>query len=191
MLLNKNASLSNKQACRVIKSSQLSAKIGAYLVCISQLLCLAFLYGWRFLNKISLEWLLSLTTQPSTSKLWNRGFYIPVTIVYKSWFMQCKFNALGYFIQDVSFSVACRVRKHFWFYLLQWTSKVLVLFVQTSSLVVLGCRIKSKWLMVMDVKPKKPSLWWNSNNTIICIYSSSGHHMHKVLIICMRVYFVG
>ena len=72
--------------------------------------------------------------------------------------MQCKFNALPYFIQDVSFSVACRVRKHFKFYLLQWTSKVLVLFVQISCLVVLGFRIKSEWLMVMDMKWKKPFL---------------------------------
>ena len=28
-----------------------------------------FPYGWRFLSKISLDWLLTLTTQPSTSKL--------------------------------------------------------------------------------------------------------------------------
>ena len=35
----------------------------------SQLVCLAFLYGWCFLNKISLVWSLTLTTQPSTSKL--------------------------------------------------------------------------------------------------------------------------
>ena len=34
-----------------------------------QLLCLAFLYGLRFLNKISLGWPLTLTTQLSTSKL--------------------------------------------------------------------------------------------------------------------------
>ena len=37
-------------------------KIAAYLVSISQLLCLAFLYGWHFLNKISLDWPLTLTT---------------------------------------------------------------------------------------------------------------------------------
>ena len=37
---------------------------------IGRLLCLAFLYGWHFLNiKISLDWPLTLTTQPSTSKL--------------------------------------------------------------------------------------------------------------------------
>ena len=30
---------------------------------------LAFLYGWCFLNKMSLDWPLTLTTQPSTSKL--------------------------------------------------------------------------------------------------------------------------
>ena len=34
--------------CRVVKSSRLPAKIAAYLVSIGQLLCLAFLYGWRF-----------------------------------------------------------------------------------------------------------------------------------------------
>ena len=36
---------------------------------ISRLLCLAFLYGWGFLIKISLDWLLTLTTQLSTLKL--------------------------------------------------------------------------------------------------------------------------
>ena len=46
-------------------------KIAAYLVRIGQLLCLAFLYGWRFLNKISLDWPLTLTTQPSSSKLFD------------------------------------------------------------------------------------------------------------------------
>ena len=41
-----------------------------YLVTtLGQLLCLAFLYGWLFLTKISLDWPLTLTTQPSTSKL--------------------------------------------------------------------------------------------------------------------------
>ena len=54
---------------RVVKSSQLPAKIATYLVSIGQLLCLTFFYGWRFLNKISLDWPLTLTTQPSTSKL--------------------------------------------------------------------------------------------------------------------------
>ena len=54
---------------RVAKSSQLSVKITAYFVSIGWLLCLAFLYGWCFLNKISLDWQLTLTTQPSTSKL--------------------------------------------------------------------------------------------------------------------------
>ena len=53
----------------VVKSSWLPVKIVAYLVSIGWLLCLAFLYGWRFLNKISLDWPLTLTTQPSTSKL--------------------------------------------------------------------------------------------------------------------------
>ena len=53
----------------VVKSSRLPAKIATYLVRISWLLCLAFLYRWRFLNKISPDWPLTLTTQPSTSKL--------------------------------------------------------------------------------------------------------------------------
>ena len=39
------------------------------LVGINRLLCLAFLYRWCFLNKISLDWSLTFTTQPSTSKL--------------------------------------------------------------------------------------------------------------------------
>ena len=40
-----------------------------YLVSIGGLLCLAFLFRWVFLTKISLNWLLTLTTQPSPSKL--------------------------------------------------------------------------------------------------------------------------
>ena len=54
---------------RVVKSSWLPAKIAAYLVSIDWLLCLAVLYIWRFLNKISLDWPLTLTTQSSTIKL--------------------------------------------------------------------------------------------------------------------------
>ena len=42
---------------RVVKNSGLQAKIAAYLVSMGRLLCLAFVYGWRFLNKISLDWL--------------------------------------------------------------------------------------------------------------------------------------
>ena len=53
--------------CRVVKSSQLPVKISAYLVSIGQLLCLEFLYRWRFSNEISLDWPLTLTTQLSTS----------------------------------------------------------------------------------------------------------------------------
>ena len=54
----------------IVKSSWLLVKITAYLVSIGWLLCLAFLYGWHFLNKISLDWLLTyLTTWPCTSKL--------------------------------------------------------------------------------------------------------------------------
>ena len=52
---------------KVVKSSRLPVKIAAYLVSIGRLLCLTFLYRWRFLNKISLDWLLTLATQPSTS----------------------------------------------------------------------------------------------------------------------------
>ena len=52
----------------VVKSSQLLVKIPAYLVSgIGCLLCLAFLYGWRFFNEISLDWPLTLTTQPTAS----------------------------------------------------------------------------------------------------------------------------
>ena len=54
---------------RVVKSSQLPAKIAAYLVSIDRLLCLAVLCIWCFLNKISLDWPLTLTPQPSISKL--------------------------------------------------------------------------------------------------------------------------
>ena len=54
----------------VVKSSRLLVKVTAYLVSIGWLLCLAFLYGWCFLKKIiSLDWLLTLTTWPSTSEL--------------------------------------------------------------------------------------------------------------------------
>ena len=65
---------------RVVKSSRLQLKIPAYLVSIGQLLCLAFLYGWRFLNKISLDWPLTLTTQPSTSKLSDNPAIIRYTV---------------------------------------------------------------------------------------------------------------
>ena len=54
---------------RVVKSSRLPSKITAFLVSIGRLLCLAFFYEWHFLNKISLGWPLTLTTQPSTLKL--------------------------------------------------------------------------------------------------------------------------
>ena len=56
---------------RVVKSSRLPVKIASYFVSIGRLLCLAFLYGWHFLNIISLDWLLTLTTQSSTSKLFD------------------------------------------------------------------------------------------------------------------------
>ena len=57
--------------CRVVISSRLLVKIFTYLASIGQLICLEFLHGWRFLNKISLDWPLTLTTQPSTSKRSN------------------------------------------------------------------------------------------------------------------------
>ena len=61
----------NPQGCQ--ESSRLPAKIATYSVSIGWLLCVAFLYRWRFLNKIhlSLDWPLTLTTQPSISKLSN------------------------------------------------------------------------------------------------------------------------
>ena len=58
-----------KTSCRVVQSSWLPPKIAAYFISIGQLLCLAFLYGWRFLNKISLDWPLTLTTQPDNPYL--------------------------------------------------------------------------------------------------------------------------
>jgi len=63
---------------RVAKSSRLPVKIAAYLVSIGWLLCLAFLYGWCFLHKISLDWPLTLTTQPSTSKLSDNPASVPI-----------------------------------------------------------------------------------------------------------------
>jgi len=53
----------------VVKSSRLPAKIAAYLVSIGWVLCFAFLYRWCFFNKIFQDWPLTLTTQPSNSKL--------------------------------------------------------------------------------------------------------------------------
>ena len=47
---------------RVVKSSQLLAKIAVYLVSIGRLLHLAFLYRWCFLNNIYVDWPLTLTT---------------------------------------------------------------------------------------------------------------------------------
>ena len=54
---------------KVVKSSVLPVKTATYLVSIGWLLSLPLLYGWPFLNKISLDWPLTLTTQPCTSKL--------------------------------------------------------------------------------------------------------------------------
>ena len=38
---------------RVVKSSRLPAKITAYFVTVGRLLCLVFLYGWRFQIKFT------------------------------------------------------------------------------------------------------------------------------------------
>ena len=51
-------------------------KIATYLVGIGRLLCLAFLYRRHFFKKISLDWPLTLTTQPSTSKLSDNPAYL-------------------------------------------------------------------------------------------------------------------
>ena len=64
---------------RVVKSIRLPMKITTYLISIGWLLCLAFLYGWRFLNKISLDRPLTLTTQPSTSKLSDNPVVVRTT----------------------------------------------------------------------------------------------------------------
>ena len=60
---------------RVVKSIRLPTKIAAYLVSIGRLPWLAFLYIWRFLNKISLNWPLTLTSQPSISNLSGNPVY--------------------------------------------------------------------------------------------------------------------
>ena len=52
-------------------------KMVACLVNMGLLLCLAFLYRWRFLHKISLDWPLTLTTQ-----LLLQNF---LTALHKSW----------------------------------------------------------------------------------------------------------
>ena len=64
---------------RLVKSSRLLAKIATYLVSIGRLLCLAFLYRCCFLNKISLDWPLTLTTEPSTSKLSDNPAFLQVS----------------------------------------------------------------------------------------------------------------
>ena len=63
---------------RVVKSSRLPAKITKYLVSTGWLLCLVFLYKWCFLNKISLDWLLTMTTQLFTSKLSEKPWSLTV-----------------------------------------------------------------------------------------------------------------
>ena len=59
--------------------NRLLPKITNNLVSFGRLLYLAFLHGWHFLNKISLDWLVTLTTQPSTSKLSDNPTIIIVT----------------------------------------------------------------------------------------------------------------
>ena len=67
---------------RVVKSSQLPAKIAAYLFSIGQLICLVFLYRSCRWNKICMDWPLTLTTQPSTSKLCDNPtvYWWPVNV---------------------------------------------------------------------------------------------------------------
>ena len=50
------------------KSSRLPSKIAAYLVRIGRVLCLAFLYRWCFLNKISLDWTFTEKLTPLIQK---------------------------------------------------------------------------------------------------------------------------
>ena len=57
-----------------------NVKITTYLVSIGRLLCLEFLYRWHFLNKISLDWPLTLTTQPSTSNIYDNLVTLPICI---------------------------------------------------------------------------------------------------------------
>ena len=61
--VEKCSNMGSRTLFRVVKSSRLPAKIAVYLVSIGWLLCLAFLYRWWFLNKISLDWPLTLTLQ--------------------------------------------------------------------------------------------------------------------------------
>ena len=67
----------NSAAPRVVKSSPLPAKIAPYLFSIGRLLCLAFLYRWRFLNKTSLDllWQLSRLLQNFLITLSTTIFY--------------------------------------------------------------------------------------------------------------------
>ena len=72
--MNSNRSISHVMDQKLIrigavKSIQLPAKIAAYLISIGRILWLAFLYIWCFFNKISLDWPLTLTSQPSISNL--------------------------------------------------------------------------------------------------------------------------
>ena len=66
-----------KPLSKVVKSAQLPVKITTYLAGIGWLLCWAFLYRWRFLSKISLDWLRTFITQPSTLKLSDNPAYRP------------------------------------------------------------------------------------------------------------------
>ena len=77
--------INNRRKHRVVKSSRLLAKVAAYFVSISRLLWLAFIYWWHFLNKISLDWLLTLITQPSTSKLSDNPGNIFFFYILKIW----------------------------------------------------------------------------------------------------------
>ena len=60
--------LNNMQMAELSKEAGCRRKSLPTWLGIGHVLCLAFLYGWRFLNKLFLDWPLTLTTQLSTSK---------------------------------------------------------------------------------------------------------------------------
>ena len=72
---------------RVVKSSRLLAKIAACLVSNGQLLCLAFLYGRRFLNRISLNWPHTLTSKLSDKEF---EFQLQVTLNFSVCLITCE-----------------------------------------------------------------------------------------------------
>ena len=81
-----------------------------------------------------------------------------INTLFVTWLMQIFKQLLDevFVISEIiKVKVTNRVRKKFWSPLVRWTSEVLVLLVQTPSLIVLGCRVNSKlWRMIMDMKNK-------------------------------------